>query len=427
MPDTAMPGLTVGPMGNWLAAVGALRMLSRADASAALRWDGAVPVITTALSAPQRDIAGRIAFTPMITPWQSGGGWGAKDKAPAVRLETLRGASTSRLAPMRQAIAAADAVIATHAGEGKDALVIRLRGALPDDALPWLDAAVPLRPAPHPQRAAVTASPIAGTGGNDGRWDLSTTYHEAILAIGAHVQRPGDEVTAWRDGLLGDLLGGEERQPLAEMSAGPYWPATGSPRLANPWQLILLAEGLCAFGDAHLTEFASSRQPWTTAPGPELAADDSPGEAWLPLWGDPMTMPEVALILSGPQPRWRTQDARTPAQMLIALNSGRWPAGVTGYARYGLARRRGQAHVAVPLGMVLPQSARRLAVMLTAAQAAALAGVGESTWRSYVARGQAPRPDARDLRSGSPGWMEATVVAWAATRPGPGARIDLGR
>jgi len=63
--------------------------------------------------------------------------------------------------------------------------------------------------------------------------------------------------------------------------------------------------------------------------------------------------------------------------------------------------------------------------MLTAAQAAAAAGIAEKTWTSYVARRQAPPPDSRDLRTGRPEWAEATVAAWMATRPGQGARTDL--
>jgi CRISPR-associated protein Csx17 len=424
-----MPGLALGPMGNWLAAAGVLRMLARADRDARLRWDGDVPAITAALPAPERDLADRITFTPVLTPWQSGGGWGAKDKTPATRLEAMRASSSPRLAATRAAIMAADAVAASHPDAGKDDLVRLLRNSLPDEALPWLDAVVPLRPAGWPDRVAVAPAPLAGTGGNDARWDLSTTYHAAVLDLGPDREAGADGTTAdpaiaRRRGLLADLLYGTSHQPLPEMSTGPYWPDRGDGRLANPWQAVLLAEGLCAFGDSPRT-FVPEPAPWTSAPGPELDADDSPGEAWLPLWGEPMTMPEVALLLGGPQPRWRGKGARTPAQMLSALRSGGWPAGVTGYARYGLARRRGQGHAAVPLDIVLPESVTRLTVVLTAAQSAGAAGIRESTFRSYVARGQAPGPDARDLASGRPGWCAATIGAWLASRPGAGARTDL--
>lgn len=60
---------------------------------------------------------------------------------------------------------------------------------------------------------------------------------------------------------------------------------------------------------------------------------------------------------------------------------------------------------------------------LTAKQAAELAGVSSSTWRSYVARGRAP---ARDGQFGRESWWwESTVREWMASRPGRGARTDL--
>lgn len=63
--------------------------------------------------------------------------------------------------------------------------------------------------------------------------------------------------------------------------------------------------------------------------------------------------------------------------------------------------------------------------LLDAESAAARARVKRGTWTSYVARGQAPRPDERDLRTGSPRWRESTVDEWLAARPGQGARTDL--
>lgn len=55
---------------------------------------------------------------------------------------------------------------------------------------------------------------------------------------------------------------------------------------------------------------------------------------------------------------------------------------------------------------------------LTAAEAAELVGIAPSTWRSYVARGSAPRPE----RSIGPLnlWRREAVEAWQRTRPGRG-------
>ena len=416
-----MPGLAAGPMGAWLAAAGLLRMASRADSQVSLMWDGNVPVLIPGMRpAVLRDVTDRASFTPVMTPWQSGGGWGEKDKTPARRLAVLRSSRSPRLDPLRRAIAAADAVMRDHGTEDKGTLVRLLRNSVPDEAVPWLDAAVPLRPDPdHPGTPAAAFAPLAGTGGNDGRWDLSANYHAALLALGP--DDAGDEAAARRRGRLHDLLDGTECQPLAETSAGPYWP--GAAGLANPWAIVLMAEGLCAFGDSLARVHGEHIQPWTAAAGPETDREPGLGEAWLPLWGAPVTMPELTAILCGPQPRWRGSAARTPAQMYASFRTLGWPRGITGYARYALARRRGRSHEAVPLDLLTPASP--LPAMLTARAAAAAAGVAEKTWTSYVARGQAPSPDARDLATGKPGWMQSTVAAWLRSRPGQGVRADL--
>lgn len=63
---------------------------------------------------------------------------------------------------------------------------------------------------------------------------------------------------------------------------------------------------------------------------------------------------------------------------------------------------------------------------LTRKQFADRAGVAPDTLSSYVARGQAPEPDGRD-EHGHPWWLEVTVETYLRTRPGQGARTDLGR
>lgn len=58
---------------------------------------------------------------------------------------------------------------------------------------------------------------------------------------------------------------------------------------------------------------------------------------------------------------------------------------------------------------------------LTVAQAAELVGVTASTWRAYVARDQAPKPDGEYDRR-TPWWYASTVKAWHKARPGRGRR-----
>jgi hypothetical protein len=54
----------------------------------------------------------------------------------------------------------------------------------------------------------------------------------------------------------------------------------------------------------------------------------------------------------------------------------------------------------------------------TISDAADFCGITDQTWRTYVARGQAPAPDVRI--GGKPLWRPATVRAWQASRRGAG-------
>lgn len=439
-----MPGLTVGPMGAWLSAVGVLRILHRADPEAVLAFEG-----TQALVWSHHDVLDTIAdavYSPIVTPWQSGGGWGDKDKTPARRLDALRTATVPQLAQLRHAVLAADKVLARRPDADKRTLVRELRNWLPEAALPWLDVAVPLHDNLSQARQEIGWAPLAGTGGNDGRWDLSTTYHTAALTL-------VDAAESRRRRWLADLIEGVQQEPLVDMSGGPYWPQRGDgdkPQL-NPWAMILVAEGLLAFGDQPARVVHEQTQPWTSPDlGPDLDEHESGwGEAWLPLWVQPMILPEVQLILGGPWPRWRGRQARRPVEMLSALRTGGFPRGVNGFARYALARRRGRSHEAVQLETVTEDawvpptveeaqqiadelSARKpgvrmipMPVMLTADEAAARAGVARDTWTSYVSRGQAPPHDSRDPATGQRLWWEGTIEHYLAARPGRGARTDL--
>lgn len=60
------------------------------------------------------------------------------------------------------------------------------------------------------------------------------------------------------------------------------------------------------------------------------------------------------------------------------------------------------------------------------AEAASHCGVRPGTWRDYVARGHAPRPDDPDEDAPPnrrrPRWKADTVRTWHAGRPGKGGR-----
>jgi len=55
---------------------------------------------------------------------------------------------------------------------------------------------------------------------------------------------------------------------------------------------------------------------------------------------------------------------------------------------------------------------------------ASLTGIDVATWRGYVARGQAPLPDGRDVMGPNvrPYWSRSAIERWRSGRRGPGRR-----
>ncbi len=62
-------------------------------------------------------------------------------------------------------------------------------------------------------------------------------------------------------------------------------------------------------------------------------------------------------------------------------------------------------------------------IYLSSTEAGEYAGVKPSTFRAYIVRNQAPKPDA--MIGNTPGWLPETIDDWMRNRPGRGARTDL--
>ena len=122
-----------------------------------------------------------------------------------------------------------------------------MRNWCPDELVPWIDAAIVL--------AGVDTyfPPVLGTGGNDGRLDFSTNFHEQLLdVIAADAKQRDRSLAAARD-----LLSGTQTGPLTGAPIGQFDPGSaggpGSSRfdktdsLANPWSYVLTVEGALLF------------------------------------------------------------------------------------------------------------------------------------------------------------------------------------
>ncbi len=106
------PGLRPEPLASYLAGLGLFRVLGeQADPDATAAWAAGGLAVTTTVDDITAWLAASYVPTPVLSPWNNGSGFGAKDKEPLARLKALREHTSPRLAPFREAITIAEAVV----------------------------------------------------------------------------------------------------------------------------------------------------------------------------------------------------------------------------------------------------------------------------------------------------------------------------
>ena len=401
-----LAGLRPEPLAGYLAGLGLIRVLGeQADPRATAAWTPGGLAITTEVPDIARWLAEEYVPTPVLSPWNGGSGFGSKDKEPLRRLDILRNHPSPRLASLRIAINVAEQVVSDARAAGwitdsgvaeKDRVVLEFRNRCPDELLPWIDTAIVVAD------DSTFFPPILGTGGNDGRLEFSTNFHQQLInVIGTTDKDLARSVTAARD-----LLTGMQSAPLSDIPIGQFDPGKaggpGSSRfgaaasLANPWSYILVVEGSLLFaGAARRNQHAAGRaaMPFTVNPSPDgsasgAAGEESRGEVWAPVWDTEFTLAEIRQLFAEARASWRGRPARRAVDFYAATRSLGVARGVGEFVRYGLQRRNGLAFAAVPLDRIAVRE--KTAVQLNAKVedwAARVSGSDASTAVAEASRG----------------------------------------
>ena len=372
-----LAGLRPEPLASYLAGLGLIRLIAeQADAAATAEWSPDGLVIETTVPDIARWLADEYVPTPVLSPWNGGSGFGPKDVEPKKRLARLRADPSPRLAPFRDAVSAAESVVRRARAAGwtredskgdvkvvdKRRFVQEFRNGCPDALLPWIDACVVLASADKAE-----FPPLLGTGGNDGRLDFSTNFHEQLLVV-------LDATAKGRARSLGsarDLLAETQDERLAGAPVGQFDPAGAGGQgsspfgpaasLVNPWEYVLLVEGALLFAAGtsrrHLHAAGRAAMPFTVLYSPDgsvsgAASEESRGEVWVPVWSAPFTLAEISQLFSEARASWRGRPARRAVDFYAAAHALGVTRGVSEFVRYGLQRRNGLAFVAVPLDRI---------------------------------------------------------------------------
>ena len=353
---TILPGIRPEPLASYLAGLGLIRVLAeQADKDLTAAWTPQGLAITTAVTDIATWLAAEYVPTPVVSPWNNGSGFGAKDKEPLRVLETLLTHPSLRFDPLREAIRLARQVM-RRPHDDKASLVRDFRNRCPESVLPWIDATVVLAD------QDTLFPPLLGTGGNDGRLDFSTNFHQRLLDI------IDTEKSA---AMARDLLTGTEVEQLASAAIGQFDPASaGGPgsskfgaadSLVNPWGYVLFVEGALMFAASAVrrNQFAAGRAaiPFTVSASPDgsdsgAANEESRGELWAPQWSRELAYPEIRQLFGEARASWRGRQARRATDFYAATRTLGVARGIDRFTRFGLQRRNGLAFAAVPLATV---------------------------------------------------------------------------
>lgn len=344
----ALPGLSPDSLGNYLASLGLLRVLSRKWPSTRIAWRddvlqvvGGPPTLDELLDEMVR-IAASSAWTPYDRRWNEEQKKATKAKS-GVLLALWQASAEERELQ----------VLAAHA-------------------------------VPHTR---VSFNPLLGSGGNAGKRAFSNGWKKAVdaLAPSAPVakeakknetdkQKTAREKRAKkalddynqeapatqnknRDELKALLVGGPIAWLVEKLVAGSWFSeatklynsgqAPAREGQISPWAMVLACEGLAflAGGASRRLGARSARAvgafPFVTQPiaaSAEKEADRLRGEIWTPLWSRPMSLAEASTLFSRGRAELRGRGARTPAAFATAIRERGVDAGVSEFRRFTLGR-----------------------------------------------------------------------------------------
>lgn len=363
--EHTLGGCRPEPLASYLKALGVLRLVAgQVDPTVTGRWDGDRFVLGTTLAWDDLVTFFLDAYvpTPVVSPWNSGSGFRREGKA---NLEVLEHSSGPRFEPYRRTIAVARALLQRQRELGwknRPTVVAACRSELPDEALPWVDAAIVLT------GDGFKCPPLLGSGGNDGHLDFSDNFQQRVidaLDVGTHAP-----AAARRRAWLEDALTGTSRAPVLEASPGQFDPggaggsnssALGKARtLVNPWDFVLLIEGTMLFASGASRRLGAGARGMAAMPfmvraipagyASAAAGEGARGELWAPLWSGPAGVQELARLFGEGRAEWRGRRAGSALDLARAAVSLGVDRGIRSFSRYSFVERFGKSYQAVPAG-----------------------------------------------------------------------------
>ena len=377
MPTLTLNGCAPIPLAHYLKALGILRLVSeQADRNATGYWQGEQFILNSHLDCGSLTefFLRKYQPTPVLNPWNGDGGFFEDSRAGAVEvLKAVTESTSDRFAPYRATIVSIRSVFDRNeilekpADEQKSRVLMALRGALPSDAIGWIDAVAVLTD------SGPKYPPLLGSGGNDGSIDFSKNFMQRLtmildLATNASTLRADN----W---LRASLFQAATPASTTPDKIGQFFPGSAGGANAsagfdakpavNPWDFVLMIEGTLLFAAASVKRLESAGDGSLVYPfcvsqvgsgyASAARADEEKArcEMWLPLWNQPVTLPELQAVFNEGRAQVRGRPARNGVDFAQAAVTHGVDRGISAFHRYAILERNGQSNFATPLERII--------------------------------------------------------------------------
>lgn len=368
MHELTLAGCGSRPLAGYLKALGVLRAVAcQVDRSARVRWGPTALELRSSLA--RRELSEffftRYTPSPVLSPWNGRSGFYARGNTTATTaLRHVEEADGKRFAPYRALVRQTREILLDleieqkPEGDRKEELVRTLRERWPDDAIEWLDASIVIageKPA---------FPPLLGSGGNEGSYDFSSNYMQAIKLALDPTHGP-ELLEASMHGSAAPLV--PIKMGHLQSDASPTnSPGGESESLGNPWDLVLAVEGSMLLVGGAARRHADGVRGILTAPftvdpsaagyGGAVSGEKGRAELWLPLWSGWSTHAEIGNLIRESRAQVgsgrRRRSAGTGLDFARAAGELGVARGIDAFERYTILERYGQSNIAVSAGRI---------------------------------------------------------------------------
>ena len=247
-------------------------------------------------------------------------------------------------------------------GQNKNIILPRCRAELPDSCVQWVDAVCALQ-----SDGKAIFSPVLGTGGNEGRFELSNTFmqRQADLFISGD---PAKTISLFKSSIFNTPITGLVKAKIGQYDpgrAGGFNQGMGIEHKdfkINPWDFVLSMEGTPVMASAVVRRNPTEDRQSLTAPftvryspvGFSSSTQQESGrdELWLPIWRSPATYTEIQHLFGEGRSSIGRRMARTGIEFSRAIGTLGVDRGIDSFERYAFLERRGKSYVALPAGRI---------------------------------------------------------------------------